>query len=342
MVRTRSRRGFTLIELLVVIAIIAILIGLLLPAVQKIREAAARMVCTNNLHQIALACHNYESANGALPPGTDDQAIGPLVRLLPYVEQDNQYKLYSFRPASYLLYYQDPLNRPPSTGSTTIPRPPDRYGTEGNIKTYLCPSAPPPESAMTVWLYYNDGTAGKHYNAAFKAAGQTGNSPSGLPGGVVMGRSNYQASFGEFRGLVLLRGSNPPSGVDCTGVFGYNSKTKLEAIADGTSNTIMFAEAAGGFQAINGLGAGWTMETWSHAVWWSTYGVCPRSDNGNCDTSPQGRGLSWGIPGSLHAGNIINMAISDGSVRPVNSANIDFLTMSYLVGKADGVVQNFE
>jgi prepilin-type N-terminal cleavage/methylation domain-containing protein len=118
---TRSRGAFTLIELLVVIAIIAILIGLLLPAVQKVREAAARIKCQNNLKQIGLALHNYADANQTLPPGSQN-GFSVHALILPYIEQDNLYRLINFTVGT-----GDPLNDVPRATPVTI---------------YLCPSDP--------------------------------------------------------------------------------------------------------------------------------------------------------------------------------------------------------
>src|SRR5262245_6314668 len=111
----RRRPGFTLIELLVVIAIIAILIGLLLPAVQQVRDAAARIQCPNNLKQIGLAIHNYHDSNSAMPPAWLYEAPAPPARptgvasswglqILPYLEQDNIYRPYN----QDLVMFNDP------------------------------------------------------------------------------------------------------------------------------------------------------------------------------------------------------------------------------------------
>jgi prepilin-type N-terminal cleavage/methylation domain-containing protein len=108
----KQRAGFTLIELLVVIAIIAVLIALLLPAVQAAREAARRSQCVNNLKQIGLAMHNYESSNGSLPPGQKSCCWGTwLVFLLPQVEQQALFNAWNF--GGDLVYYQGQYDAPP-------------------------------------------------------------------------------------------------------------------------------------------------------------------------------------------------------------------------------------
>jgi type II secretory pathway pseudopilin PulG len=96
--RTR-RPGLTLFQLLVALAVLAILLGLLLPAIQKVRQAAARMQSMNNLKQIALACHNYNDSHGHLPAGVDANHFSAAARLLPYLEQDNLFKRIDFKKA---------------------------------------------------------------------------------------------------------------------------------------------------------------------------------------------------------------------------------------------------
>lgn len=139
----RRKRAFTLIELLVVIAIIAILIGLLLPAVQKVREAAARMACSNNLKQISLAVHNHQSAYNNIPAGYADQAAKGgtgtcLYFLLPYIEQDNIFKLGNQAGDNTGLAQPNAY-----WGSAAFPQFGSLNTPAANVvKTYLCPSDP--------------------------------------------------------------------------------------------------------------------------------------------------------------------------------------------------------
>jgi prepilin-type N-terminal cleavage/methylation domain-containing protein/prepilin-type processing-associated H-X9-DG protein len=119
---SHSPKGFTLIELLVVIAIIAILIGLLLPAVQKVREASARATCQNNIKQLILAAHGHHDARNSLPPSKDTNNISTHAYLLPYIEQQNIFNLINFTVA---------WNHPLNDAARAAP-----------VKTFICPSDP--------------------------------------------------------------------------------------------------------------------------------------------------------------------------------------------------------
>lgn len=229
-----QRKGFTLIELLVVIAIIAILIGLLLPAVQKVREAAARASCTNNLKQVGLACINYESAYGSLPCGFlgKDQANAAagvagvhktswMATILPWIEQGAVNNIYNF---SYDYDAQQ-----------------NAVAVATQIKTYNCPSTPtglrydttPSDDAGTSGATFGtQGRAGTDYSAVnaikpFLAAfcPQSNSVPS-------------SASKDDPRIIGVMTRDSHGGGVNSAG-------TTFAMITDGTSSTVMIGEDSG-------------------------------------------------------------------------------------------------
>jgi prepilin-type N-terminal cleavage/methylation domain-containing protein/prepilin-type processing-associated H-X9-DG protein len=221
-------QGFTLIELLVVIAIIAILIGLLLPAVQKVREAASRMKCQNNLKQYGLAVHNYESANSKLPPAAwgpaADYNVGTvtvpappanqlprslIVLLLPYVEQD----------ALRNLFDQTQDWRQAGTNRTATNTP---------VNLVLCPSVPSGDRtrSFTTTLYGTDATLGTTVRGTV--------SDYVLP-------ARIRGAVGTSNPSVLS--PVPPSNFGSLLV--PNTPQAMVAITDGLSNTMMVGESAG-------------------------------------------------------------------------------------------------
>lgn len=322
--RERLRRsGFTLIELLVVIAIIGLLMALLLPAIQRVREASNKMRCGNNLKQLGIAAHNYENDRQTLPPGTDDQGVGCLVFLLPYLELDAQFRLFQFRPQSYPTWYQDPLNRPPSTGSTTVPRPPDPYGAEGNFPIFRCPSNPPPTQYVTVCLIVAYGTQGVDYTNGW--AGINAHVFSSNPGALVLGRSSYTGVAGYYAPSVYP---------DYKGFFTHKSDAyaSLGRCPDGTSNTLLFGEITGGHIAWGGSGglpdgvSGWA---WACGFNYTGFGT-PES-------GPRVNGYpNWYVFSSMHPGGV-QFCFGDGSVRTVRPS-IAFDPYVYISSIADGIV----
>ncbi|QEL15835.1 DUF1559 family PulG-like putative transporter [Limnoglobus roseus] len=344
-----SRSGFSLIELLVVIAIIAILIGLLLPAVQKVREAAARATCTNNLKQIGLAFNNYESTYGCLPPGADPQMAGPLIYLLPYVEQQSLFSAYQIRPYNaaspqpntYGMYFRDPLNVPQSVAAIGTPPATGTYPLTPDLKVFTCPSADPQASGQTgVVRFQTGGVAGRDFkNTDFNPAeGFSSLIPyypygvAGTPGAttqVAYGRTNYIPMGGYLMA--------PSDGPYLPGLFTFKSKTRMVQVTDGTSNTVAFLESIGGLMP----GSGWWGNSIGMTSQLSAFGMCPDRTNGNCDFSSDGKGFGRGLPGSLHTTNRINVVFGDGSVRNL-SPTMDFTTYVYICGISDGAVATFE
>jgi prepilin-type N-terminal cleavage/methylation domain-containing protein len=201
----RRLNAFTLIELLVVIAIIAILIGLLLPAVQKVREAAARSQCSNNLRQIGVALHNYHDVYRAFPPGkwspTSDIHHCWMTLILPYIEQDNVYKMYNLK-----ANWSSAPNDSPTEGANV----PNQF----DIAVYVCPSAPP---------------------------GRKGTNHRGITDYSAVTQLTRPNRF--FKGTYVRE--IPPSDPNWIGVLGNNVKRRVTDIRDGSSNTLMVAECAG-------------------------------------------------------------------------------------------------
>jgi len=315
------RQGFTLIELLVVIAIIAILIGLLLPAVQKVRDAAARMTCQNNLKQMGIALHSYNDASTRLPAAiihsgrynnpSNRPYEGPeisykgqtyqiynhsgFVALLPYIEQDNLFKQYSYQFRASASSPYGIAVAPQSAANDAV--------ASTLVKVYNCPSDvnPPPVETRAA------GNSADFYEM------------------VSVRRSNYLFSTGAYTDYDA-DWSNTSAGA--RGAFGNNGAIAVGAVPDGTSNTIAIGESLQKWH--NGstvFGPYWGSGTHTSVHGRGYYDTfAPNYPYGTCAPNTGGARrctYAWGFS-SNHSGGT-NFVFLDGSVKLIRDG-IDPLT----------------
>jgi prepilin-type N-terminal cleavage/methylation domain-containing protein/prepilin-type processing-associated H-X9-DG protein len=232
--RSRLRRGFTLIELLVVIAIIAILIGLLLPAVQKIREAAARMKCSNNMKQIALANMNYESALGSFVPGVSRTGCcwGTwMIPILPYMEQDNLFRIYTNFGGNDTTGFR-------YSGGT------NSQVANKRLSSFLCPS-----DMAKVWNGNVNLTMHNYVLNAGNSNFYQVSTPIGCTGGDTVGTNGCvtfgEAPFGWYEDPATLAAggdASPPQYGSASPNLAKGHARFIADITDGTSNTLCVSE----------------------------------------------------------------------------------------------------
>ena len=345
----RRSKAFTLVELLVVIAIIGILVAMLLPAVQQVREAARRTQCANNLRQCTLACLLYESANSRFPPGQNENSNGGSRTSSPVVPRKNSVK--SGRRIAWGFFLMPFIEQQNLYDQFTLPNNTDGFdknwfnsvGPDGTplvstiIPAYICPSDASPDGEFNrFWTH-----------EATNAIGDSLHSKANYT--VCFGASN-QGTYGFYADL---NKSDTDDNMEW-GIFGVNSRTKFEDIGDGTSNVIAMGERASRTEVESGVdpknstanayGAIWSGRTVSGHLGTgsgvlsvaSSIGVIVSRNKASAalDYGVNGLRPAAGLTSSFHTGGV-NVGLADGSVHFL-SDDLAFDVLVALAVMADG------